>query len=117
MSDHRMLEVAASLWEAVLNAYAAARKNAGTVSAEPNEQDEAIIACFEGFGTASVRYDIVEMSEELEKLWEQRSPGFHRPFDWEFCPLFVAHAIDWDGPTGPVLRPDANLRLAAAIQK
>jgi len=89
-------ENAACLWEAVLEAdptgdadgwKGAMRREAQTV------------------GIAALRSATVALAQAGEIGWrEAQRTGFDSPFDWEFCPWFIAACVDWEH--GPTLVPD-----------
>jgi hypothetical protein len=56
-------------------------------------------------GIAALRSATVALAQAVEIGWrEAQRTGFDSPFDWEFCPEFVAACIDWE--QGPTLFPD-----------
>ena len=103
LSDH--VDAAASLWESVLE----------TRATDSGPLVDSINDSFAEHGVAAMRQAIAEMSGAVHIAWQAaQSAGFDSPFDWEFCPAFVARCIDWQGV--PTLHPD-YMTTARAIGK
>ena len=91
-------ENAACLWEAVLEADPAGDADADGWKGSMRREVRAV-------GIASLRSATVALAQAVEVGWrEAQRTGFDSPFDWEFCPEFVAACVDWE--QGPTLFPD-----------
>lgn len=96
---------AACLWEAVIDARAALYSGEGGDGARP-AWVAAMNDYFDGFGSCEARDSIVALSGFAESGWRAaQETGFDSPFDWEFCPWFIAACLDW-GTGGPGIRAD-----------
>lgn len=86
------VETAVCLWEAYLDAENAAwtkAKDEGTEVITPaylNQRGE--------IGSYALRHAVMGLVRGVDKLWA-RFPPDTLIFDWEFCPLVIAHGIDW----------------------
>ena len=50
-----------------------------------------------GEGMAALRSRVCDYAGDAETAWKiAQSCGFDSPFDWEFCPWFVAACVDWE---------------------
>ena len=105
--DRETLETnAACLWEAVLEAY---RESGRAVSPAwvQHMRDH-----WEGNGVCRVREAVCALAGDVDSGWKiARACGFDSPFDWEFCPWFIAACVDWE--QGPTLVPDWRDRCRA----
>lgn len=99
---HQQVEAALCLWEAVLEAN---RKG-----------DEAILAAFERHGAWSLREAVMNMAHHCDDVFLMFSDlgnDDRVTFDWEFCPAYIAHCVDWEHCTlMPVTDCVATLRVA-----
>lgn len=86
---------ACCLWEAALDAY----RETGRAVSPAWVQD--MRAHWEDWGTCEMRDRVAALAEQADSGWRAaQETGFDSPFDWEFCPWFLAACLDWtDGPT------------------
>jgi len=79
-----LLDAAATLWEAVIDAEAKPNSPTGRALAIAREAD----------GTSSLRYLVTGWAEECHRAWmAARAAGFDDSFDWEFCPVWLAEKV------------------------
>lgn len=92
MTDNELslCDAAATLWEHVLSLHG-----------KCDWLDE----LWDGFGTASIRYDTITLSREVHEDWlrAQREHGYDQCFDWDFVPRWWELNVE-AGSTGPVLK-------------
>lgn len=83
-------------------------------------QDGPWKVCRERFGTWSRRSAVAGLARACATDWGNLSESTRDDlgdFDWEFCPFWLAHCVDWDSNpfNGVTLRPDrADILLAEA---
>ncbi len=99
---HDQVQAALCLWEAVLEA--------------SRNDDAAITAAFELHGAWAMRDAVMGMAHHCDDVWlalTDLGNDDRVTFDWEFCPAYVAHCVDWiSGEPMPVHDCVAKLRLA-----
>lgn len=96
LSAGELSESAACLWESVLD------PDSMTFAARVN-------ATRNRHGASALRLAISDLAAVAHVGWTlAQRDGFDSPFDWEFCPAFVARALEWseDGSALPMLRTD-----------
>lgn len=88
ISTSDLIEAAACLWEAVLDLKA---RGAG-------KDDQPIDRAFDGTGWAQMRMSVIGWAEYVHRDWEeaQRLTGYDAPFDWDFCPDWIALNVTFD---------------------
>jgi hypothetical protein len=97
-----LAENAACLWEAVLDV---------DPFPAPREGDSPWVRALRArrarradVGAAALRVEVAGLAEAVESAWKIASAhGYESPFDWEFCPAFIALCVDWEH--GPTLDP------------
>ncbi|MEP2533512.1 hypothetical protein [Shimia sp.] len=86
-----LAEVAACLWESVLDADPGATPDPAAEGWQANMQRKA-----RAEGMAALRSHVIGYAADAESGWSlAQGSGFDSPFDWEFVPRFVAACIDW----------------------
>lgn len=89
-------ENAACLWESVLDADPCADPLPGFRRTDWGWRDH-MRAARERDGMAALRLRVIGYAEQAETGWKAaQAEGFDSPFDWEFCPAFVAACVDWE---------------------
>jgi hypothetical protein len=79
---HDQVEAALCLWEAVLE----------------RRSDNAIDAAFERHGAWALRQAVMSMAHHCDDVWlalTDLGNDDRVTFDWEFCPAYVAHCVNW----------------------
>lgn len=80
-------------------------------------------------GACATRRAVMNVAQACSDDWHALNPMEDGAlagldvFDWEFCPVWLRVALDWDVPAGqyPALRPEAErhaaIRASAPVQK
>jgi len=93
-------ENAACLWEAILDADP-------TETTQGDGFPHVMRFLAQNEGMAQLRTDVVRFAVDAEFGFSAaQEAGFPDPFDWEFCPWFVANCLQWCESSGVSLRPD-----------
>jgi hypothetical protein len=98
---HQHVEAALCLWEAVLE----------------SRNDATIDAAFERHGAWALRQAMMDMSHHCDDVWlalTDLGNDDRVSFDWEFCPAFIAHCVDWQHCT-PLALHDCVTKLRTAL--
>ena len=75
-----LYEVAACLWEAVLEI----------------KERPVVKAAFELNGTSAVRWNIISLADQCEADWLKVADTFDGCFDWDFVPKWLDDHFDWE---------------------
>ncbi len=93
-----LIDAAMCLWEDVLDSL-------GMPARELHRHHDAVINARRSRGTAALRWLVAALAEPCHRAWEhaQRAHGYEDCFDWEWCPWFLRHCVNWETVT---VRPD-----------
>jgi len=96
-------ENTACLWEAVIDARGVLYAGQGGLRIARPDWVADLDSAFDAHGSCAMRSDVAGLAGYAEAGWRAaQESGFDSPFDWEFCPWFIAACVDWS--TGPDIR-------------
>ena len=97
-SDRETLEEnAACLWEAALAANGQYGATGSASREAAPDWARAMLERWDNWGAVEMRATVCALAGDVESAWKiAQSCGFDSPFDWEFCPWFIAACVDWE---------------------
>lgn len=86
-----LVDAAMCLWEDVIERLAKPER-------EAKRHDLAVQEAKAYRGMARMRKDIAALAEPCHLAWEyaQRAHAYEDSFDWEWCPWFLRHCVNWE---------------------
>src|SRR4051812_35788431 len=77
------IETAMCLWEALLE----------------NRRREDYNAVWDKHGAWDLRHRCIALASHCDDVWQAFEGNDLWAFDWEYCPVYVAHCVDWETST------------------
>lgn len=87
-ADEWRCEVAACLWEALLNLW-----QKGRTHPTPLAHERAVVEWLDGEGFSCVRMTVIGWTDECAAAWELVSENFEGCFDWDFVPDWLVRKL------------------------
>lgn len=111
VSTSDLMDAAASLWEAAIDL----ERRVMAEPAKATQWETAFVSEWEDEGTAAMRWKVCAMAERCHTEWKAESDAgsFDAPFDWEWCPEWLASELQLQfmREARPTASVDLNGRL------